>query len=199
MSKANTIDLDLTTIANLGQAMGRHEGKVVFVPLSLPGERVRVRIVEERKRWARAELVDVIDASPDRVEPPCPYYGLCGGCHWQHAAYPAQLAYKHQVVAEQLRRLGRLEAPTVRPAIGAPLVDGVPEPWFYRNHAQFTAVEPGAPLNPGAPPDLGATMSCRSSAACSCIRCSTRCTPCWTWTGPSCGGCPCGQGCTPAS
>jgi 23S rRNA (uracil1939-C5)-methyltransferase len=156
MSKTNTIDLDLTTIANLGQAMGRHEGKVVFVPLSLPGERVRVRIVEERKRWARAELVDVIDASPDRVEPPCPYYGLCGGCHWQHAAYPAQLAYKHQVVAEQLRRLGRLEAPTVRPAIGAPLVDGVPEPWFYRNHAQFTAVEPGAPLNPGAPPDLGA-------------------------------------------
>ncbi len=132
------IELELTTVANLGQALGRHEGKVVFAPGGLPGERVRVRLLEDRKRWARGELVEVLDASPDRVEPPCPYYGLCGGCHWQHADYPAQLLYKQQVVVEQLRRLGRLRDAPVRPALG------MSEPWFYRNHVQFTATESGA-------------------------------------------------------
>jgi 23S rRNA (uracil1939-C5)-methyltransferase len=149
MAKETLINLDLTAPANLGQAMGRHEGKVIFVPGGLPGERVRVQIVEDHKRWARGELLEVLRASPDRVDPPCPYYGRCGGCHWQHARYEAQLAYKHQVVVDQLQRLGRLEAPTVRPpigsgrALGAPAVEGVAGPWFYRNHAQFVAAGSG--------------------------------------------------------
>jgi 23S rRNA (uracil1939-C5)-methyltransferase len=143
MSKETIIDLNLTSAANLGQAVGRHAGKVVFSHGGLPGERVRVRIVEERNRWARGELVDVLRTSPDRVEPPCPYYGRCGGCHWQHAAYAAQLAYKRQVVSEQLQRLGRIEAPVVRPTLGAPAVEGIVEPWFYRNHVQFATTESG--------------------------------------------------------
>jgi 23S rRNA (uracil1939-C5)-methyltransferase len=143
MSKENIIDLDLTAAANLGQAMGRHEGKVVFVPGGLPDERVRVRLTEGRARWARGELVEVLRESPNRVDPPCPYYGRCGGCHWQHADYAAQLDYKHEVVAEQLRRLGRLERPTVRRTLGMPAVEGIVEPWFYRNHVQFSASESG--------------------------------------------------------
>lgn len=139
------IDLELTAPANLGQALGRHEGKVIFVRGGLPGERARVRLEEEGARWARGELVELHRASPDRVEPPCPYYGRCGGCHWQHAAYPAQLAYKRTVVAEQLRRLARIDAPPVQPTLGAakrPLDDepAPAGPFFYRNHVQFTAV-----------------------------------------------------------
>jgi 23S rRNA (uracil1939-C5)-methyltransferase len=137
MAKEYFCSLDLTAAANMGQAMGRQEGKVTFVAGGLPGERVRARIVEEGKRWARGELVEVLRISPDRVEPPCPYYGRCGGCHWQHADYTAQLAYKHEVVSEQLRRLGHLEAPTVRPPLG------MEDPWAYRNHAQFTVADSG--------------------------------------------------------
>jgi 23S rRNA (uracil1939-C5)-methyltransferase len=156
MAKKKTfVDLELTAPANLGQALGRYQGRVVFVPGGLPGERVRVRLVEERKRWARGELVELQSASPDRVEPPCPYYGRCGGCHWQHAAYPAQLAYKQAVVAEQLRRLAHIDAPPVQPTLGSPPNAGTPPndrsdeplpagPWYYRNHAQFTAVAKAA-------------------------------------------------------
>jgi len=153
------IDLDLTAPANLGQALGRHEGQVIFVPGGLPGERVRVRLIEERKRWARGELVELYRPSPDRVEPPCPYYGLCGGCHWQHAAYPAQLAFKGEVVAEQFRRLAQIDASPVRPTIGAvetPHPEGYLEdealpsgPWFYRNHAQFTTDSKSRPSSLG--------------------------------------------------
>ena len=144
--KMTFLDLDLTAPANLGQALGRHEGQVIFVPGGLPGERVRVRLVEEHKRWARGELVELHTPSPDRVEPPCPYYGLCGGCHWQHASYPAQLAFKQAIVAEQLGRISHIEAPPVRPTLGAvekPLEDeALPAgPWFYRNHAQFAAAQ----------------------------------------------------------
>ena len=80
------VELTLDNIAHGGEALGRHAGKVIFVPYAIPGERVRVEIVEEKERWARARLVAVLAASPDRVEPPCPYFGQdkCGGCQWQH-------------------------------------------------------------------------------------------------------------------
>lgn len=116
-----TITLDLTAIAHGGEALGRRAEKVVFVPYALPGERVRARIVEERARWARAELLEVTTISEDRVEPPCPYFGpgLCGGCQWQHIAYPRQLALKWQIVVDQLRRLGRIADPPVQPPLPA--------------------------------------------------------------------------------
>jgi 23S rRNA (uracil1939-C5)-methyltransferase len=102
------------------------------VPYTLPGERVRVEVVEEHKRWARARLVEVLTPSPHRVEPPCPYFGpgRCGGCQYQHIDYEAQLLFKREVVADQLSRIGGLEV-DVEEAIGAA------EPWRYRNHVQF--------------------------------------------------------------
>jgi 23S rRNA (uracil1939-C5)-methyltransferase len=146
--KQTFVDLELTAPANLGQALGRHQGQVIFVSGGLPGERVRVRLTQERKRWARGEIVELHAAAPERVEPPCPYYGRCGGCHWQHAAYPAQLAYKQAIVEEQLRRIAHLESPLVRPTLASPPSPGIESdeldaeslpagPWFYRNHAQF--------------------------------------------------------------
>ena len=129
--------LHLTGIAHGGEALGRHEGKVVFVPYAIPGETVRVQVVEEKARWARARLLEVLEPSPDRVAPPCPYFGpdRCGGCQWQHIAYPRQLLLKQEIVGDQLVRLGHLADPPVRPA------RPVGEPWGYRNHVQF-AVDP---------------------------------------------------------
>jgi 23S rRNA (uracil1939-C5)-methyltransferase len=110
-----TIELTLDAIAHGGEAIGRYEGKAIFVPYAIPGERVRVEIVEEKERWARARLLEVVERSSDRIEPPCPYFGpdRCGGCQWQHIAYERQAELKAEIVADQLRRLGRIATPPV--------------------------------------------------------------------------------------
>ena len=129
----DTITLQLKSIAHGGAALGRHEGRVIFVPYALPGETVRVEIAEDKGRYAFARLVEVLDPSPDRVVPPCPYFGSagCGGCQWQHAGYPAQLRFKAEIVADQLERIGGIIDPVVHPT--HPDRSG----WAYRNHAQF--------------------------------------------------------------
>ncbi len=120
-----------------GEGVARVEGKAVFVPGTIPGERVRLRIVDDRKRWARAELLEILDASEDRVEPPCPFVPECGGCDLQHVEPSAQRALKTRVVREQLVRLGGQQEPPVRPteAVGPDL--------GYRNHVQLHADEDG--------------------------------------------------------
>nr|HID13043.1 class I SAM-dependent RNA methyltransferase [Anaerolineae bacterium] len=125
-----TFDLQLTTIAHGGAALGRHEGRVIFVPYALPGETVHVEITEDKGRYAFACLVDVLEPSPDRVAPPCPYFDPtgCGGCQWQHAAYEAQLRFKAEIVTDQLTRIGSIPNPPVRPTL--PDNSG----WAYRNH-----------------------------------------------------------------
>lgn len=119
-------------------------GKVCFVPFALPGERVRARLVDERARWARAELVEVVEASPDRVAPPCPYAGpfpaagepACGGCALQHATPAAQRALKRRIVVEQLQRIAGLADPPV----GEPVATG---PSGYRSRARFSVTGDG--------------------------------------------------------
>jgi 23S rRNA (uracil1939-C5)-methyltransferase len=133
------IELTLTAMAHGGSALGRHEGRVVFVPYAIPGERVRAEIVETRARWARGRLLETLDPSPHRVEPPCPYFGpgKCGGCHLQHIAYEAQTEFKRQVVIDQLARVGGLRHAKVQECINAA------EPWGYRNHTQFSLTPDG--------------------------------------------------------
>jgi 23S rRNA (uracil1939-C5)-methyltransferase len=133
VSHKEPITLHLTTMAHGGAALGRHEGRVIFVPYALPGETVRAEIVEDKGRYAFARLVEVLESSSDRVAPPCPYFGStgCGGCHWQHVDYPAQLRFKAEILTDQLARIGGITDPPVRPT----LPDG--SGWAYRNHAQF--------------------------------------------------------------
>jgi 23S rRNA (uracil1939-C5)-methyltransferase len=127
------ITLTLTDMAHGGSALGRHEGKVIFVPYALPGERVRVEIVEDHDRYAHARLVEILEPSPDRTSPACTYCGPqgCGGCQWQHIRYEAQLRYKTEIVADQLTRIGRFTDPVVHPTL--------PDPtgWAYRNRARL--------------------------------------------------------------
>jgi 23S rRNA (uracil1939-C5)-methyltransferase len=134
------IDLQLTAMAHGGSALGRHEGQVIFVPYTIPGERVRVKVVEDHTRWARAHLLEILEPSPHRVDSPCPYFGpdRCGGCHFQHIAYEAQVEFKRQVVVDQLARLGGLPDARVLDVIAAA------EPWGYRNYAQLSVTPEGA-------------------------------------------------------
>ena len=96
----------------------------------LPGERVRAQPAQEKPGLIRARTVEVIDPSADRVAPQCPYFGRCGGCHYQHAAYEAQLAAKLAILREELRRLGKIEPPEEIRIIAG-------EPWSYRNRVQL--------------------------------------------------------------
>jgi 23S rRNA (uracil1939-C5)-methyltransferase len=115
-----------------GDGMGRlPDGRAVFVPYTLPGELVLVHLVEEKRGHARAELVDIVQASPDRIQPRCTEAGACGGCHYQHMAYPTQLEVKQAIVRDQLERLGGLLNPPVEAVVPSP------EPWRYRNHIQL--------------------------------------------------------------
>ena len=133
------LEFETTTITHGGAAMGRHEGRAIFVPYALHGETVRAEVVEDKGRYAFARLVEVLEPSPDRVEPPCPHFGPdgCGGCQWQHAGYPAQLQFKAEIVVDQLTRIGKIANPIVR----ATLPD--PSGWAYRNHAQFHPAREG--------------------------------------------------------
>lgn len=130
---AKTVELKLTGIAHGGEAMGRLGPRTIFVAYALPGETVRVDLVEEHERWARGELRQVLAPSPQRMEPPCPHFGpgRCGGCQWQHMTLTAQREYKRQIVHDQLERLGNVRTPRVQATLGAG-----PE-WAYRTQAVF--------------------------------------------------------------
>ena len=131
------VTLQLTDMAFEGGAMGEHGSGTVFADYGLPEETVVVEIQRRRAGVALGRVVDVISPSPDRVEPPCPYFGQCGGCQWQHIAYPRQLSLKERIVREQLRRIGGFTEPPVSEALGAD------NPWGYRNHVRFTAKSRG--------------------------------------------------------
>lgn len=131
-------DITIDSIAHGGEGVGRLNGKAHFVAGAIPGERVDIEVVREKRRWARAKLIRVVEPSPDRVEAPCPAFGECGGCTWQYAAYERQLEWKREVVVGQLAHLGRLENIDVRPT----LAPG--SPFEYRNRMDF-AVSGGLP------------------------------------------------------
>jgi 23S rRNA (uracil1939-C5)-methyltransferase len=128
----NTLDVELTALVYGGDAMGRlPDGRAVFVPYALPGELVRVRLVDEKRGHARAELVEVLRPSPMRIAPRCKHFGVCGGCYYQHLDYAGQVQLKTEIFREQLERIGRITNPPLQPLVASP------EPWHYRNAVQF--------------------------------------------------------------
>ena len=131
-------EITLTTLTYGGDAMGRlPDNRAVFVPFGLPGERVRVRLTEEKRTFARGELLEILEASPQRITPRCIHFGVCGGCHYQNLSYEDQLKVKTGILRDQLTRIGKLENP--------PVQDMVPSrsPWNYRNHVQFHLTDEG--------------------------------------------------------
>jgi 23S rRNA (uracil1939-C5)-methyltransferase len=150
-SQPSTFDLQLEKLTYGGDAMGRlPDGRAVFVPFGLPGERVRVRLTEQKKNFARGELVEILEPSPDRIAPRCKHYfsilppgegpgmrAACGGCHYQHLPYSKQLEAKTEILRDQLTRIGKIENPNVLPIVASP------SEWNYRNHVQFHLAEDG--------------------------------------------------------
>lgn len=136
-----TIEVELTAMAHGGSALGRYEKRTVFVPYTIPGERVLAEIVEDRGRVAFARGVQLLDASADRVYPRCPHFGpgRCGQCHWQHIDYPAQLLLKQDVLADQLARIGGFDDADVQPVIPSEQI------WDYNYHMTMIAREDGQP------------------------------------------------------
>jgi 23S rRNA (uracil1939-C5)-methyltransferase len=121
------VELKIEDIAFGGKGVARDEGKAVFVPFTIDGERVSAKITREKKQFAEAELVELLDPSPERTTPECPYFGHCGGCSYQHITYAHQLELKARQVEQAMRRIGRLTEPPMRPVVPSPL------PYAYRN------------------------------------------------------------------
>ncbi|WP_138758241.1 class I SAM-dependent RNA methyltransferase [Modestobacter altitudinis] len=137
----NRFEVTVGPVAHGGHCVARHEGRVVFVRHTLPGERVVVEVTEDRHAgFCRADAVEVLEAAPDRIERPCPYSGpgKCGGCDWQHVSHAGQLTLKAAVVREQLSRLAGLDLPvTVEALPGGPL--------RWRSRARFAVERTGGP------------------------------------------------------
>jgi 23S rRNA (uracil1939-C5)-methyltransferase len=130
--KPTHVRITLDDMAFEGSAIGRHDGRVIFADYGIPGEEVTVRIEQNKRGFWNGIVEEVHSPSPYRVEPPCPYFGTCGGCQWQHVDYQHQAELKRHVVVEQLRRIGKFEDPPVSETLGAI------EQFGYRNHARFS-------------------------------------------------------------
>ena len=115
------------------------DGRALFVPFGITGEKVRVEITEEKKNYARGKIVEVIEPSSTRINPRCPHFTDCGGCHYQHLAYADQLTLKQRILTQQLERLGKITNPPVQPIVASPLG------WNYRNTVQFHLTAQGQP------------------------------------------------------
>jgi 23S rRNA (uracil1939-C5)-methyltransferase len=125
------VEIEITDLARGGRGVGRAAGLVVFVEGGLPGERLRVRVRAVRRGFAEADLLSILNPSPDRVVPPCPHYAACGGCDRQNLAPPAQAAWRGPQVREALQRIGGLAEPPVLPTQVSS------EPWGYRFRMDF--------------------------------------------------------------
>jgi 23S rRNA (uracil1939-C5)-methyltransferase len=146
MNDSFIYEVTLEKLTYGGEAMGRlpdlltgASGRAVFVPFGLPGELVRIQLTQQKQNFARGELIEILQASPDRIVPKCRHFTQCGGCHYQNLPCEKQLTAKAEILRDQLQRIGKIENPPVQPMVPSPLE------WNYRNHMQFHLTEDGKP------------------------------------------------------
>lgn len=122
----------ITDIGAEGNALARVDNLVVFVPMLIPGDVVDLKVVKKRKKYLEGRVLKFHAYSPDRIDPRCKHFGVCGGCKWQHLPYELQLKYKEKQVKDNLKRIGKIEDPDIMPIIGS---DDI---YLYRNKLEYT-------------------------------------------------------------
>jgi 23S rRNA (uracil1939-C5)-methyltransferase len=122
----------ITDIAAEGNALARVENMVVFVPMVIPGDVVDIQVIRKRRKFLEGRVVRFHEYSPDRIEPRCSHFGICGGCKWQHLPYNLQLQYKEKQIRDNLTRIGKIDLPDINPIIGSK------DEYLYRNKLEFT-------------------------------------------------------------
>ncbi len=127
---SNTPEVQIETLTNAGDGLGRIEQRVVFVPYTMAGDHARIRIVQDKKNFLLGQLIELSSPSPDRIEPACPYFTLCGGCDWQHIPYHLQLAAKAQQLQDTMTRIADLPELPIAPIIESGST------FHYRNRIQ---------------------------------------------------------------
>ena len=125
------VELEVERLVPGGAGLAHADGRTFFVPLAAPGDRLRVRVERVRGGVAFAAIVEILTRGPNRIEPPCPYFGRCGGCDFQQLTYEAQLAAKVEIIRDCLRRIARLDPPAHIPITPSPAV------WHYRARARW--------------------------------------------------------------
>ena len=135
LKRGDEVQLEITNAAFEGKAVARHEGLVVFVENAVPGDLVIAKLLKIKKSFVEAKVVRVERPSPLRVMPRCQYFGVCGGCKWQHVDYQAQLRFKQQQVVDSFERIGGFSNISILPIIGA---DDI---YFYRGKMEYSFAE----------------------------------------------------------
>ncbi|MBN1523081.1 MAG: 23S rRNA (uracil(1939)-C(5))-methyltransferase RlmD [Spirochaetales bacterium] len=142
-TQPDEIQLSITGLGHDGEGVGRADNMVFFVAGALPGETVKAKIIEKKKSFYRAELLEITTPSLQRITPQCPYFNDCGGCQLQHMDYQSQLAFKTQRVRDAVSRIGKTDPSIVGQCIG------MDHPWEYRNNIQYTTSKIGDNIYPG--------------------------------------------------
>lgn len=133
MKKGTIIDrLEITSVSSEGKGVGKHEGQVVFVKETVPGDVIEVLITGKKKKFLQGIPEKFLHYSEARQEPFCEHFGLCGGCKWQHMNYESQLTYKQDHVENNLKKLSGLELPSIEPILGSEKTS------YYRNKLEYT-------------------------------------------------------------
>ncbi len=135
VEKNEIIDVQIEDLTHDGAGVAKVDGYALFIPKALPGEMVKVKVVKTKKGYGFARILETIEESPNRTEPPCPIYNQCGGCQLQHMSYEAQLQYKQKQIQDVLERIGQITDIPVHPTLG------MNDPWRYRNKAQVPVGE----------------------------------------------------------
>jgi len=137
------VELRIEKLVYGGEGLAHHQGATVFVPYVLPGEQVTAEPIEQKRKFVRARLKQVLEPSPQRIAARCPHFGVCGGCDYQQIPYEAQLGYKAEILRETLRRLGKIDW-------SSHIKTHASQPWGYRNRAQWKIRPPASSASGGA-------------------------------------------------
>ena len=132
LKKEDIIEVTIESTGFEGKSVARVDGMVVFVEGAIAGDVVKAKIYKTKKKYAEAKLVEVVTPSAQRTTARCSYFGVCGGCKWQHVDYPTQLQYKQQHVADALEHIGGFKQLNILPIVGSD------EIFYYRNKLEFS-------------------------------------------------------------